>query len=654
MYSSEQMIQKELNKIWGDWTIDRTLGEGSYGKVFRIIREDFGHTYEAALKVITIPKSQSEINSVMSNGMDEKSVTSYFKSIVKDLVEEFALMAKLKGNTNIVSYEDHAVVPFEEGIGWNIYIRMELLTPLYSHMKQSPMTIRDVINLGIDMCQALEVCQRYNIIHRDIKPENVFVSDLGRYKLGDFGIARQLENANTGMSRKGTYTYMAPEVYKGVDYNSTVDIYSLGIMLYRFLNNNRAPFLPPYPQPLRYSDSEHAIVLRMSGAEITRPCNAKGRLAEIILKACAYDPKDRYESASDMKRALRSILYDENEAGVIYPQGDGIKSGEHESDKWYANSVENVDCEATEETVVLDSKSSIVVLDENDAQNYLKTVTKQNKEKNKKIFVPVIVVAVLVFVIVGVAIFKINENVTVPNVLNMTVEEALRSTEGLKISEEETEYSETVEKGKIISQSIKEGDSTKKGSTIKVVVSGGKLVEVPSFVGMKYKEASAAATNVKLRISMSEERFSKNVAKGLIIEQSVNSGEKLAEGQTVSVVVSKGIEQTVVPDVTGMKLSKAKKVLKENNLKYSLEEEYSDSVAKNKIIKQSVKAKKSVDVNTEIKLVVSKGEKKKTSTVAPNQNTTYSTPSYQEDYSKYNSSDDDDDTQVDVEWDLIN
>ena len=169
------MLQQELDKLWGGWKVDKLLGEGSFGKVYRIEREEFGHLYEAALKVITIPQNQSEVKSILNDGMDEKSVTMYFKSIVEDIVEEFVLMSKLKGNTNIVSYEDHAVIPHEEGIGWNIYIRMELLTPLFDYIKNHQLSIRDVICLGIDMCNALEICQRYNIIHRDIKPENIFI-----------------------------------------------------------------------------------------------------------------------------------------------------------------------------------------------------------------------------------------------------------------------------------------------------------------------------------------------------------------------------------------------------------------------------------------------------------------------------------------------
>lgn len=312
----------EIGSKWNGWIVDSFLGEGSFGRVYKIKREELGYTYESALKVIRIPQNRAELTAVQNEGMSERSVTTYFHGMVEDIVAEFALMSKLRGNSNIVSFEDHQVEKLEDDFGWEIFIRMELLTPLFDYLKNNTFTVHDVIQLGIDLCKALETCQRYNIIHRDIKPENIFVSDQGTFKLGDFGIARQLEKTSSGLSKKGTFSYMAPEVYKGQPYNSTVDIYSLGIVLYRFMNNNRTPFLPPYPEQIRFTDRENANVLRMKGNPLPTPCNAKGRLKDIILKACAYEPMDRYVSAYEMRRALESIEDTEYEAMVVYPSGD--------------------------------------------------------------------------------------------------------------------------------------------------------------------------------------------------------------------------------------------------------------------------------------------------------------------------------------------
>ena len=306
------------------WNITRLLGEGSYGKVFEIERSEFGQTYRAALKVITVPQSSAEVRSVISEGMSVSQAEAYFHGIVEELMHEFSIMFKLKGTANIVSCEDLRVLEHPDGIGWDILIRMELLHPLLPYVYQHPMARRDIIKLGIDICKALELCQRYNIIHRDIKPENIFISDNGDYKLGDFGIARTIERTTSGLSKKGTYSYMAPEVYIGKKYGFSVDTYSLGLVLYRMLNKNRGPFLPQPPEAITYDNREQALARRMSGEPLPRPFYGEGRLGEIVLKACAFDPKDRYSSPQQLRQELEAILYTQTDAAVIYPDGDEL------------------------------------------------------------------------------------------------------------------------------------------------------------------------------------------------------------------------------------------------------------------------------------------------------------------------------------------
>ena len=306
------------------WNITRLLGEGSYGKVFEIERSEFGQTYRAALKVITVPQSKAEIGSILSEGMSTPQAEAYFHGIVEELVHEFSIMFKLKGTANIVSCEDLRVLEHPDGIGWDILIRMELLHPLLPYVYEHPMARRDIIRLGIDICKALELCQRYNIIHRDIKPENIFISDNGDYKLGDFGIARTIERTTSGLSKKGTYSYMAPEVYAGREYGFSVDTYSLGLVLYRMLNKNRGPFLPQPPEAITYDNREQALARRVSGEPLPRPFYGEGRLGEIVLKACAFDPKDRYSSPQQLRQELEAILYTQTDAAVIYPDGDEL------------------------------------------------------------------------------------------------------------------------------------------------------------------------------------------------------------------------------------------------------------------------------------------------------------------------------------------
>ena len=294
---------------YGDWSIVQELGKGSFGTVYEIEKSEFGYVYRAALKVIHIPQGVTDVEQVRSLGMSENDITEYYQDIVTDCIREIVLMSQMQGHTNVVNYQAHEVRRQENGVGWDILIQMELLTPLNQYMASHAMTRKDVVILGISVCKALERCQKLGIIHRDIKPANIFVSDQGDFKLGDFGIARTAERTMSGMSRKGTYTYMAPEVYQGKTYNHRVDIYSLGLVLYRLLNNNREPFLPPYPQKIRYQDQEQAMIRRMRGDRLPPPGEERGKLAEIVLKACSFDPKDRYASPKEMREALEELLW---------------------------------------------------------------------------------------------------------------------------------------------------------------------------------------------------------------------------------------------------------------------------------------------------------------------------------------------------------
>ena len=310
--------------VWPEWKIIEKIGEGSFGKVYKACRTEQGTTFYSAIKVITIPSNQGELSSVRSESPNEQSVKEYFQGLVDECIQEVSTMEYFRGNSYVVSVEDYKVVEYLDDIGWDIFIRMEYLTSFMEYCAEKPLKEEDVIRLGINLCKALEYCQCQNIIHRDIKPENIFVSDNGDFKLGDFGIARTVEKTVSGLSKKGTYNYMAPEVYRGENYGFDVDIYSLGIVLYRLLNKNRTPFLPPAPEAITYHKREEALTRRVSGERLPKPAYAEGRLAEIVLKACAFEPKDRYSSPAQMRQELEAILYSQEDAELIYPDGDEL------------------------------------------------------------------------------------------------------------------------------------------------------------------------------------------------------------------------------------------------------------------------------------------------------------------------------------------
>jgi len=297
----------ELRKApWSDWETVRLIGRGSFGTVYEVQRQLVDDDVEtAAMKVITIPQNSDDIEEMYSEGYDDESITATFNSRLKSIVAEYSLMRKMDGSANVVNCKDIRYIQHDDGIGWDIYIRMELLTPL---MKALPVSAEEdtVIRIGKDICNALVLCKKHEIVHRDIKPQNIFVSSNGDYKLGDFGIAKTVEKTMGG-TKIGTYKYMAPEVYNNQPYGSGADIYSLGLVLYWLLNERRMPFVPLPPEKLTAGAEEEARYRRLSGEKLPAPAHGSDELKRIVLKACAYDPKDRYASAAEMLLDLNKL-----------------------------------------------------------------------------------------------------------------------------------------------------------------------------------------------------------------------------------------------------------------------------------------------------------------------------------------------------------
>lgn len=293
--------QKEL---WPEWQIESELGSSAYGTVYKIKREDLGGTYYAALKVISFPQSTHEIELMQIRKMTDSQIADYYNKLAAKISREIAVMERFKGHTNIVSYEDHKIVSHENDPGWDILIRMELLTPLSKYLNTHGISEDDVRKIGIDICNALVICEKEKVIHRDIKPGNVFVSDFGNYKLGDFGLAKSVGILSETTARQGTFDFMAPEVFNESGYDQTIDIYSLGLILYCLLNKGRKPFMPLPPEPVTAEMSDKANIQRIKADVLPEPVDASPYMTSIILKACAHDPGDRYRSAEDMLKDL--------------------------------------------------------------------------------------------------------------------------------------------------------------------------------------------------------------------------------------------------------------------------------------------------------------------------------------------------------------
>ena len=398
--------------VWPEWKIIEKIGEGSFGKVYKAQRTEQGKIFYSAVKVITIPSNAGELSSVRSETPNEQSVREYFHGLVEECIQEVSTMEYFRGNSHVVSVEDYKVVEYLDDIGWDIYIRMEYLTSFLDYCAGRELTEEDVIQLGIDLCKALEYCQKQNIIHRDIKPENIFVSRFGEFKLGDFGIARELERTMSGLSKKGTFSYMAPEMYKGEPYDAKVDIYSLGIVLYKLRNHNRLPFISLEKQLITYRDKENALNRRMSGENPPRPAEAGEGLADIILKACAYDRQDRFETAEEFREALEALKYQKPASVKKQP-------------------------EEPEEPDATGNEDYIEIIEEEPEKTVVAGRTSRPHKKKRGIdplVIAVVVMSIAVCVVVGVFIWLVKENSELQR-LKQSVTETVQSAENKQLQE---------------------------------------------------------------------------------------------------------------------------------------------------------------------------------------------------------------------------
>lgn len=301
----QDIKQIQLPAQWSDWEITERIGTGSYGTVYYANKKN-NPLMKSAIKIIHLPFDETELESISKEyHHDMDSVKKYFSEMAQEYKKKIDMLRELKECSHIVEYQDFSIQPMENDLpGWNIFIQMELLTPFPEYCIDNTITEKDVISLGIDICTALSACHKHGIIHRDIKPDNILVTDDGHYKLGDFGLAKNISKTLHSMSMKGTYTYMAPEIYTGCQYDTRADIYSLGLVLYRLMNHNRDPLSNMDKQILNCEDREQALNRRMSGISLPAPVDASPELSQIILHACEFDRKNRYQSIDELLHDL--------------------------------------------------------------------------------------------------------------------------------------------------------------------------------------------------------------------------------------------------------------------------------------------------------------------------------------------------------------
>ena len=308
-YSDLNYINQELTGVWPGWTAVKLLGRGSFGAVYEIHRNVRGTLEKAAMKVLRVPENDAEIARLEFHGVSGRNTEEYYEALVDGIQNEIRIMQRFVGNSHIVSYEDYAIRKRPDQIGWDLYLRMELLTGLTYYMKSFTLSEQMIIKLGMDIAQGLRDCHNSGIIHRDVKPENIFVNESGDFKLGDFGVSRSAPGSQDMLSFKGTFGYMAPEVFKMLSTDGRSDLYSLGMVLYQCLNDNRLPFVSEKVTPY---EIETARQRRFAGEPIPEPAHGSPRLKSIVLRALEEKPENRFQNAEEMYSALMEVYRTES------------------------------------------------------------------------------------------------------------------------------------------------------------------------------------------------------------------------------------------------------------------------------------------------------------------------------------------------------
>ena len=243
------------------------------------------------IKIISVPASQSKLDALLLAGAfsDRASAEEYFKELAEDVLHETEVLQNLSKHEGFVSFENLQMIPMQEGeTGFDIYLLGLYRNTLDGVLRNNEMTQLQAINLGLDLCAALSAARRLGYIYSNLKPSNIFLCNEREFRIGDLGFLSldSLQFASLPDKYRSEYTPAEiSDAYAAL--NSTMDTYALGLILYQAYNNGKLP----------------------TGGQVTEaPVHADPALAEIILKACAADPAERWEDPVQMGQALVNYM----------------------------------------------------------------------------------------------------------------------------------------------------------------------------------------------------------------------------------------------------------------------------------------------------------------------------------------------------------
>ena len=253
------------------------------------------------LKHVALPASEEKLDALILSGAyaDREEAGRYYQHMAEDLVREIRCNRALSECPNILRFLSYQLVPREGSVGFDLYTITARQMSLREFRSRNAMSHLMALNLGIDICTALEAIHAAGFVFQDLRPGNVFLTENGRFLLGDFGLAPMQDMQFSSLPEQFKSEYSAPElgdVLTGL--NETIDIYSLGMLLYRIYNGFHAPFED------EDNGSNASEERRRAGEALPAPLYADYEMAGILSKACAFRPEDRYQTPAEFREAL--------------------------------------------------------------------------------------------------------------------------------------------------------------------------------------------------------------------------------------------------------------------------------------------------------------------------------------------------------------
>ncbi len=556
------------------------------------------------------------------------------EKFLKKFETEAQAVARLS-HPNIVNIYD---VGIEDGINYIVMELAEGMTLKEYIRKKGYLSPKETVEISTQIASAISHAHKNHIIHRDIKPQNILVSETGIIKGTDFGIAKAT-SSNTVTSTAtamGSVHYISPEQAKGRFCDEKSDIYSLGITMYEMVTGH-VPF-----------DHENGVTIALMHLqnEITPPSQIRDgipdSLEKIILKCTMKKPEERYQTADDLIADLRLVFEDTSGGyvGVVPAIDDSPTIMIDQNELTQRINTPKKDQKIQQEEPLKDEEQN-AYLDEDDEEE-----SGMNSKIEKLVIVlaavvgAIILISIIVFVVKSSGVFKSGKSTTttsigttaesndteskkytVDNYIGMSLSAAREKIDGkFKIKVEE-EYSADYAKGLVIRQDPESDTELEEGKTLTLVVSKGTRTEdkvsVPGVVGKRESSAKSELEAAGLKVSV-KTKYSTDVAKGKVISQSPGSGNQVTKNSTVVITVSQGEKPETmvrVPNLRYSTESEARSELKNSNLVLgSVLTEYSDSVEKGLVIRQTVSSGSKVKEGTAVGIYVSLGPRQTATT----------------------------------------